>query len=244
MGWRSWNGPVDKEVMIETLTWPMETPGSGGGGELLVRWRSQHGSALGAAWRATMTASRADRDPADQERGYQGTRGQRERQETGWPDPAGLMRRFGDEMERLFERFGRVRDWPWGRFQEGTWAPDIEVLRRGDHFILRADLPGLKKEDITVEIRENAVTISGERRRDQAEAREEPYRSERRYGSFHRVIPLPEEAQANHAKATFKDGVLEIAMPEAPRGVPRGRRIDIEDEPGPDAPRTNPRTER
>ena len=78
-----------------------------------------------------------------------------------------------------------------------------------------------------VEVTEDAVTIQGERRREHEEERGGVYRSERSYGSFYRAIPLPEGAMTDQAKATFKDGVLEIRMPAPPEQVTRGRRLEI-----------------
>jgi HSP20 family protein len=105
------------------------------------------------------------------------------------------------------------------------WAPQIEVFQRENELVIRADLPGMKRDDITVDITEDAVTIQGERRQESEEEREGVYRSERVYGSFYRAIPLPEAAIIEQANATFRDGVLEITMPVPPKS--KGRRIEI-----------------
>jgi HSP20 family protein len=97
---------------------------------------------------------------------------------------------------------------------------------------VRADLPGLKKEDIKIDVTDSALTIEGERREDHEEDREGYYRSERSYGSFYRVVPLPEGAITDSAKAHFNDGVLEIVVQAPPREVTRGRRLQIADSPG------------
>jgi HSP20 family protein len=147
-----------------------------------------------------------------------------------------VLERLTDEMDRLFEDFGMGRrlaprfgpEWfraPWGR-AEG-WLPDIEILQRNNDLVIRADLPGLSKDDLKVEITEDAVTIQGERKREHEEEKEGIYRSERSYGTFHRVIALPEGAISDQAKATFKEGVLEIVMPAPPESVTRGRKLEI-----------------
>jgi HSP20 family protein len=146
-------------------------------------------------------------------------------------DPFGMMRQFSDQMGRWF---GEPSS--WGReltSQRGSrqgslmmW-PQIETFQRGDQLVVRADLPGLKKENVNVEVTDDAITIEGERRAEHEEDREGYYRSERSYGSFYRVIPLPEGAISESAKATFKDGVLEIAVQAPPREASRGRRIEI-----------------
>jgi HSP20 family protein len=101
------------------------------------------------------------------------------------------------------------------------------MFHRNNELVVRADLPGLNKDDVKVDVTEDSITIQGERKREQEEEREGVYRSERAYGSFYRVIPLPEGTIADQAKATFKDGVLEVTMPAPPEQVRRGRRVEI-----------------
>jgi len=155
--------------------------------------------------------------------------------------PFGMLERFADEMDRIFEDFGFGRAWPTTRagrsplrgISQGpagewaAWTPAMEVFHRNDQLIIRADLPGLTKDDVKVDVTEDVVTVQGERKQEQEEEREGVYRSERSYGAFFRTIPLPEGVIADQAKATFKDGVLEITMPAPPEQVRRGRRVEI-----------------
>ena len=102
---------------------------------------------------------------------------------------------------------------PWASRRQGaleTWTPQIEVSHQNNELVVRADLPGLKKDDVSVDITEEAIAISGERRQEHESESGGYYRSERSYGSFYRTIPLPKGAISDQAKATFKDGVLEI----------------------------------
>ena len=85
----------------------------------------------------------------------------------------------------------------------------------------------MKKDDITVQLTDDALTIEGERRDEREEHREGYFRSERSYGSFYRAVPLPEGALADTAKASFTNGVLEVVVQAPPREVSRGRRLDI-----------------
>ena len=85
----------------------------------------------------------------------------------------------------------------------------------------------MNPDDVNVEIGDNAITISGERKQEHVEENGSVYRFERTYGAFYREIPLPEGAIANQAKAAFKDGVLEIKVPAPPEQVSRGRRLEI-----------------
>jgi len=148
--------------------------------------------------------------------------------------PFGMLDRFADEMDRVFENFGLGRGWlaprlgsEWLRQRAEEWIPEIDMFQRNNELVIRADLPGLTKDDVKIEVRENALTIQGERRREHEEEREGVYRAERSYGSFYRVVSLPEGAMTDQAKATFKDGVLNITMPAPPESVKRGHRLEI-----------------
>jgi HSP20 family protein len=148
---------------------------------------------------------------------------------TGWASPFGsLFQRWNDEMDRVFDDFGFGRNVLARGQSAGQWSPQIEVRQRGNELLIRADLPGMKKEDVNVEIRDDAVILHGERKEEHEEEHEGWYRSERSYGSFHRTIPLPEGAIADSAKASFKNGVLEITLQTPPKEVSQGRKVTIE----------------
>ncbi len=147
--------------------------------------------------------------------------------------PFTFMRRFSEEMDRLFEdsglggwhspAFGSQPD----RFATSTWSPQVEVFERDNQLVVRTDLPGMTKDDIQVDVTDDALIIRGERKSEREEDEEGYYRSERSYGSFYRQIPLPKGVTADKATADFRNGVLEISMP-APAGTVRGsRRIEI-----------------
>ena len=151
--------------------------------------------------------------------------------------PFRMLERFADEMDRVFDDFGFGRGrlsprlgfgWPRPLISrtEG-WLPDVDMLQRNNELVIRADLPGLSKDDVKVDVTEDAVTIQGERKREHEEEKGGVYRSERSYGSFSRMIALPEGAITDQAKASFKDGVLEITMPAPPEAVRRGRKLEI-----------------
>jgi len=148
-----------------------------------------------------------------------------------------LMRRMADDMDRLFENFGLGRAFGLGASagllrgsldeDQSAWAPQVETFRRGDKLVVRADLPGLKREDVKAEIDNGVLTISGHRHSEREENRDEFYRSERSYGSFYRAIPLPEGIESDNCEATFKDGVLEITLPAPKLDERRARQIQI-----------------
>jgi HSP20 family protein len=151
------------------------------------------------------------------------------------PSPFSFMRRFGEEMDRLFEDFGfgglgrGLMSSDIGGLGRTAWSPQIEMFEREGKLVVRADLPGMNKDDVKVDLEDDAITIQGERKSEHEENREGYYRTERSYGSFSRTIPLPEGVNGEDAKASFRNGVLEIVM-EGPKRK-GGRRLDIEDMP-------------
>ena len=136
----------------------------------------------------------------------------------------------------LFENFGMGRGffptdfWQGGReAMMAAWSPRIEMSEEDGKVRISADLPGLIKDDVKVDITEDAVLIEGERKYEHEQREEGVYRSERGYGQFRRQIPLPEGVKSETAKANFKNGVLEVTM-EAPQIAKNRRRIQIQGE--------------
>jgi HSP20 family protein len=143
--------------------------------------------------------------------------------------PFSFMRRFGEGMEQLFNDFGSSGMMQRGMGELADWAPQIEVFQREGQLVIRADLPGLNKDDVRVEVRDDAVIIQGERQEEHKEEREGVYTTERTYGRFYREIPLPDGVDADRATANFRAGVLEIAMP-AEQSQVRGRQLEIQEQ--------------
>src|ERR1041384_7105201 len=126
--------------------------------------------------------------------------------------PFGLMRRFSEEMDRLF---GGTLASRATNLVGGRWSPQVEMFERDHNLVVRADLPGMTKDDVKLELTDDGISIEGERRNENEERGEGFYRSERTYGKFYRRIPLPEGVRADEASASFSDGGLEVTMPEA-----------------------------
>jgi HSP20 family protein len=142
--------------------------------------------------------------------------------------PFALMRRFTEEMDHYFEQLGMGRGGHGMAVAgSGFFYPPVEVVERDGTLTVRADLPGLTKDDVRVEITEDVLVIEGERRAEHEERQGGVLRSERSYGTFRRQIPLPEGVNTEQATASFKDGVLEVSMP-APQRQARSRQIDIQ----------------
>jgi HSP20 family protein len=145
------------------------------------------------------------------------------------PGPFSLMRRFSEDMDRLFSgMFGSGFEEPGlGDLGPSTMWPQIEVTQQGSKLIVQADVPGLKQEDVNVEVRDHELSISGERRSSSDSNTGGFYRSERSYGTFYRTIALPEGAKTDSASATFENGVLRIEIEAPSEAQGRGRRVEI-----------------
>jgi HSP20 family protein len=139
-------------------------------------------------------------------------------------DPFWSMNSLRREMDRLFENFGFGSSLLYD-FDRLGWTPQIEMNERDGKLIVKADLPGLNKDDVKIELNDNVLTIEGERKDERKDER--GGWSERSYGQFFRSITLPEGIRTENANATFKNGVLEITFDAPQQSQPRGRRIDI-----------------
>jgi HSP20 family protein len=141
--------------------------------------------------------------------------------------PFELMRRFSDEMDQAFENFGL---WGQGRTQGGTtqmmWSPAIEVFQKEGNLVVRAELPGVNKDDVKVQVIDDGLVIQGERKEEHEEKGEGFYRSERSYGQFYRLVPLPDDINPDQVRADFNNGVLEITVP-VPQAQQRRKEIPI-----------------
>jgi HSP20 family protein len=140
-----------------------------------------------------------------------------------------MIRRFSEEMDRavahMFENLGLSQGRGFGG--PPAWAPAVDVFERDNNLVVRAELPGMSKDDINIEMTDEGLLIHGERKKEKEEELEGWYRSERSYGEFRRLISLPEGVNAEEAKARFENGVLEITAP-IPESSRRRRSVPIE----------------
>jgi len=145
-------------------------------------------------------------------------------------NPFDMMQQLSEEMDQLFDSFFYGRPVPrQGRQHpvQQLWAPEVELSQEGNAIRVCVDLPGVSKDNVKIDIHDGLLSIQGERREERTEGAEQQgfRRSERRYGSFYRTIPLPEGAEAENAQASMKDGVLEIRVPLTPAKQPRRLQI-------------------
>jgi len=136
--------------------------------------------------------------------------------------PFSLFRRMTEELDRMTSGEGGT-----GGNELRAWTPTIEVEQRDNNYIVRAELAGVQPDDVTVEVTEDAIVLSGERREERDVERGGRRMTERRYGQFYRAIPLPEGAQADQVKARFENGMLEVTIPTQEKRSGR-RQIQVE----------------
>ncbi|MBZ2187441.1 MAG: Hsp20/alpha crystallin family protein [Bryobacter sp.] len=130
-----------------------------------------------------------------------------------------LAREMSEEMERFFRGIN-------GGAPLEAWAPTIDIDRSNGTMVISAELPGLKKEDVKVEVTAESVVIQGERKQEKEEDREGYHRWERSYGHFYRAIPLPDGAQTDLIQADLKDGVLKVSIP-VPETAKTSRQVPV-----------------
>jgi HSP20 family protein len=139
-------------------------------------------------------------------------------------DPFRDLTSIQEEINQMFDRvFGRRET---GERREGglaatAWAPSVDISERKDAFVVTAEVPGIKPEDIEVTLEDGLLTIKGERRMEEESSDQQYHRVERRYGSFRRSITLPSQVQADAIDASYLEGVLRVVVPKAESAKPK-----------------------
>ena len=135
--------------------------------------------------------------------------------------PMGHLRSFQEEMNRMFNEFFRGSNGGEQGWLAGAWTPPVDIYETDDALVLTAELPGVSKDDVSIEIHNNTLTLRGERKHD-AEVKEEHYhRVERAYGTFQRAFVLPTLVDQEKVQATYHDGILELRLPKVEAAKPR-----------------------
>jgi|SRR4051812_48973528 len=143
-----------------------------------------------------------------------------QRPETGRWDPLTHLSTLRNEIDRLFES-------PFADFSEGMqpfmsgWSPALDLHEDKDNFFIRAELPGMKKEEIEISLHDGVLTLSGERKGEKKHEDAEIHRSERFVGRFQRTLTLPSAVDADKVKATYENGILTITLPKSEAAKPK-----------------------
>ena len=138
-------------------------------------------------------------------------------------DPFQDLSILQNRMNRLFgDTFSQATT---GEDGSQSWSPTVDIFERGDDLVLRAEVPGVGKDDLALKVEGNTLTLRGERKRDESVSDESYHRIERHYGAFTRSFTLPSSVDASGIQATFKDGVLDVVLPKAEDAKPR--RIEV-----------------
>lgn len=141
-------------------------------------------------------------------------------------EPFDGLNRLHSRINDLFdESFGRARTVPSGA--AGTWWPPVDILESHDAYLIRAELPGMKKEEVHLEVNDGTLTVSGERKAESLSDGVEYHRTERVNGKFSRSFYLPQTVKQDGIKATYRDGILEIHVPKAEEAKPRQIAISV-----------------
>lgn len=151
-----------------------------------------------------------------------------------WPDISRSeypLTSLQQQIDRLFDQ--AMRELPslpeWGAESMGhALRPKLDIREAGEAYIITVEVPGVQKEDVTVEVRNDSLIISGEKRQEQEKKEERYHRVERSYGTFRRVLALPDDAKGDEIRATFKDGVLTLRVPRDKAAGKDAKKITIQ----------------
>lgn len=147
------------------------------------------------------------------------------RREAQQRDPfTALQQQMNELFQQFHSSFGLA---PWSEDLAGTWAPMVNVSENENEVKISAELPGLDEKNIDVSISRNALILRGEKSEEEEEKGRNMYRMERKYGSFHREIPLPADVIADKAEASFKKGVLMVRLPKSKEAQKESKKIKI-----------------
>jgi HSP20 family protein len=158
-------------------------------------------------------------------------------------DPTRELTSLQSEVNRLFSTFFDVPTGPGNGSALRRWVPAMDLVETDDHFVLRADLPGLTKDEVTIELEDRVLTVSGERKAEHEDRHEGYYRVERAFGSFSRSLTLPAGVEPDAVEASFDNGVLEVRIPKPEERKPRKVEIGVGDRETIEGSETDSKTE-
>ncbi len=142
-------------------------------------------------------------------------------------DPFREMSSLQERMNRLMSDFRTRTPWTEEEMAQGAWVPAVDIYETKDSIVLNVELPGVTKEEISLEVKDNTLTLRGEKKMEKDVKEESYHRMERTYGSFMRAFTLPSTVQQEKVKARFKDGILEVSIPKAEEAKPKQIKVDV-----------------
>jgi len=142
-------------------------------------------------------------------------------------DPFREMSALQERMNRLFSDVRAQAPLQGEEISQGSWVPAVDIYETNEAIVIKAELPGITAQDISVEVKDNTLTLKGEKKFEKEVQEENYHRVERSYGSFQRAFTLPGTIQQEKVKAKFKDGILEINLPKVEEAKPKQVKVDI-----------------
>ncbi|MDD3150968.1 MAG: Hsp20/alpha crystallin family protein [Candidatus Gastranaerophilales bacterium] len=145
--------------------------------------------------------------------------------------PSRYMQKLQEEMNRIFDETlsdTSFLEYDGGKLEK-VWRPAIEMCEQDGNYLLKAQLPGLTKNDISIDIEEDSIIIAGEFKQEEKIKDENFIKSEFKYGKFTRKLPFPQEVQSENAEAHFKDGILTIKVPKSEEEMKKHKKLEIKD---------------
>lgn len=148
-------------------------------------------------------------------------------QKRGYWDPFHEMEKLQDALNQAFDT--SLLNWGGSRagLLDRAWGPAVDIYESKDNVVVRADIPGMRKEDIEVTIQDNTLAIKGERKVFEEKKDQDNLRVERAYGAFSRAFTLPTSVDSSKVKAVYKDGVLELTIPKQEEAKPKQINVDV-----------------
>ncbi|MBU1206100.1 MAG: Hsp20/alpha crystallin family protein [Proteobacteria bacterium] len=142
-------------------------------------------------------------------------------------DPFREMSALQERMNRLFSDVRAQAPVRGEEIVQGTWVPAVDIFETNEAIVIKAELPGITSQDISVEVKDNTLTLKGEKKFEKEVKEENYHRVERSYGSFQRAFTLPGTIHQEKVKAKFKDGILEITLPKVEEAKPKQVKVEI-----------------
>jgi HSP20 family protein len=135
------------------------------------------------------------------------------------------------EFESMFDRYAKSMSWPFSGqelISAGDWSPRVNIIEKNNEYVIKAEIPSVKKEDVKVTMDHGVLTIRGEKKQEQEESGEKYHRVESSYGSFIRSFTLPDNIDENNIQASYRDGMLDLHIPKTTESTPKNIEVTVQ----------------